>query len=96
MRFADAYPKARHHALVVARDPSLVGPADLRRPHIPLLEHMRVRDSCAQPLAAGHPPVCLFSRFLVGHIASVRDVVYAAAWSRESVWTAPGSWQNGM
>ncbi|GFR50688.1 hypothetical protein Agub_g12940 [Astrephomene gubernaculifera] len=38
---ADAYPKARHHALVIARDPSLRSITDLRARHVPLLSHMR-------------------------------------------------------
>ncbi|KAG2495217.1 hypothetical protein HYH03_006823 [Edaphochlamys debaryana] len=38
---ADAYPKARHHALVLARDPALRSIADLRPEHLPLLTHMR-------------------------------------------------------
>ena len=42
VRFPDAYPKARHHALVVARHAQLNGPADLRRQHVPLLQHMQV------------------------------------------------------
>ncbi|KXZ48867.1 hypothetical protein GPECTOR_25g452 [Gonium pectorale] len=37
----DAFPKARHHALVVARDPALRSIANLTREHIPLLRHMR-------------------------------------------------------
>ena len=43
VRFNDAYPKARHHALVVARDPRLEGPADLRAQDVALLEHMQAR-----------------------------------------------------
>ncbi|KAG2449967.1 hypothetical protein HYH02_000071 [Chlamydomonas schloesseri] len=37
----DAFPKARNHALVIARDPALRSIADLRAAHVPLLEHMR-------------------------------------------------------
>eukprot|EP00198_Chlamydomonas_reinhardtii_P001968 XP_001691304.1 predicted protein [Chlamydomonas reinhardtii] len=37
----DAFPKARSHALVIARDPALRSIADLRAEHLPLLEHMR-------------------------------------------------------
>ncbi|KAG2450000.1 hypothetical protein HYH02_000104 [Chlamydomonas schloesseri] len=37
----DACPKARSHALVIARDPALLSIADLRAAHVPLLEHMR-------------------------------------------------------
>ena len=39
----DKYPKARLHGLVIARDPSLEGPADLRQDHLPLLQQMQVR-----------------------------------------------------
>lgn len=42
VRFKDPYPKARHHALVVARDLRLDGPADLTVQDVPLLEHMQV------------------------------------------------------
>ena len=44
MRFADKNPKARHHALVVARDPRLVTPSDLLAGDVPLLQHMQVRN----------------------------------------------------
>ncbi|KAG2429067.1 hypothetical protein HXX76_011307 [Chlamydomonas incerta] len=37
----DAFPKARSHALVIARNPALRSIADLRAEHVPLLEHMR-------------------------------------------------------
>lgn len=40
---SDKYPKAQLHALVIARDPALSGPADLRRHHLPLLQEMKVR-----------------------------------------------------
>ena len=39
----DMFPKARHHALIIARDMSLSGPDQLRAEHIPLLQHMQVR-----------------------------------------------------
>ncbi len=51
----DKYPKARHHVLVVARDPGLASVYDLRREHVPLLRHMMqvaqrwVRDTAADP-----------------------------------------------
>lgn len=38
----DKYPKARLHILVIARDPALLGPADLRPEHLPLLAAMKV------------------------------------------------------
>ena len=38
----DAYPKARHHGLVIARQQGLGGPADLRPEHLPLLQSMQV------------------------------------------------------
>ena len=38
----DKYPKARRHVLVIARDPQLDGPRDLRRAHLPLLQRMQV------------------------------------------------------
>ena len=38
----DAYPKARCHSLVIARDPSLNGPANLSARHIPQLQQMKV------------------------------------------------------
>lgn len=37
----DKFPKARRHALVVARDPALESIAALRAQHLPLLRHMR-------------------------------------------------------
>ena len=38
----DKYPKARFHILVIARDPDLLGPLDLKWPkHVALLRHMR-------------------------------------------------------
>ncbi len=40
----DKYPKAKFHALVVARDPRLQGPLDLQAEDAPLVEHMLVRD----------------------------------------------------
>lgn len=36
----DSYPKGRHHFLVVARDPSLEQPSDLRRRHCGILKRM--------------------------------------------------------
>ena len=38
----DAFPKARCHALVIARQEGLDGPADLRAQHLPLLHNMQV------------------------------------------------------
>ncbi len=38
----DAFPKARCHALVIARQEGLNGPADLRPEHLPLLSSMQV------------------------------------------------------
>ena len=38
----DAFPKARCHALVIARQEGLEGPADLRPEHLPLLRSMQV------------------------------------------------------
>ena len=38
----DAFPKARCHALVIARQEGLDGPADLRPEHLPLLRSMQV------------------------------------------------------
>ncbi len=38
----DAFPKARCHALVIARQEGLEGPADLRPQHLPLLKSMQV------------------------------------------------------
>lgn len=37
----DKFPKARRHALVVAREPQLESIAALRREHLPLLKHMQ-------------------------------------------------------
>jgi Scavenger mRNA decapping enzyme C-term binding len=39
----DAYPKARHHILVIALDPGLLDISCLRSCHVPLLQHMRAR-----------------------------------------------------
>ena len=39
------YPKARHHSLVVARVATLSSIADLRTEHLPLLKHMKVRNT---------------------------------------------------
>lgn len=38
----DAYPKAQHHGLVIARQPGLIGPSDLTPEHLPLLQTMQV------------------------------------------------------
>ncbi len=38
----DGYPKAQRHALVLARDPLLRGPRDLRREHVGVLQDMMV------------------------------------------------------
>ena len=38
----DAFPKAHCHALVIARQEGLDGPADLRPEHLPLLRSMQV------------------------------------------------------
>ena len=38
----DKYPKARLHSLVIARDPALLSPSDLRPQHLPLLLAMKV------------------------------------------------------
>ena len=45
----DGFPKAQHHALVLARDPALVGPRDLRRQHISVLRDMLVRNQAVHP-----------------------------------------------
>jgi aprataxin len=37
----DKYPKARHHALLLAREPGLHRASQLRLQHLPLLTHMR-------------------------------------------------------
>lgn len=37
----DKFPKAHRHALVIARNPKLLGPLDLTQDDIPLLLHMR-------------------------------------------------------
>lgn len=37
----DKYPKARHHALVIARDDELQGPLDLRFKDVSLVQHMK-------------------------------------------------------
>jgi len=37
----DKYPKARHHALVIARDDELQGPLDLRCKDVSLVQHMK-------------------------------------------------------
>lgn len=42
----DKYPKARLHGLVIARNPSLAGPDDLRAEHLPLLLAMQVIVRC--------------------------------------------------
>ncbi len=36
----DGFPKAKHHALVIARDPLLRSIANLSKEHLPLLAHM--------------------------------------------------------
>ena len=38
----DKFPKAKHHALVIAREQGLDGPHLLRKEHLPLLQHMQV------------------------------------------------------
>ena len=38
----DGFPKAAHHALVMARDPALHDMRSLTGLHIPLLQHMKV------------------------------------------------------
>ncbi len=38
----DKFPKAKHHALVIAREEGLDGPHLLRKEHLPLLQHMQV------------------------------------------------------
>ena len=43
----DKFPKARLHSLVIARDPKLQGPDDLRKEHLPLLNAMQVKKDCA-------------------------------------------------
>ncbi|GAB4815963.1 hypothetical protein N2152v2_003009 [Parachlorella kessleri] len=42
VRITDKFPKARHHALVIARDPRLQGPLDLTSADTALVEHMMV------------------------------------------------------
>ena len=37
----DKYPKARRHALVIARTAGLDGPSQLGQEHLPLLRHMQ-------------------------------------------------------
>lgn len=49
----DAYPKARRHALVIARDPALDRPEDLTSEHIPLLQHMQARPETTTTCARG-------------------------------------------
>jgi Scavenger mRNA decapping enzyme C-term binding len=39
---ADAYPKARRHNLVIARNRELQWPTQLEARHLPLLRHMKV------------------------------------------------------
>ncbi len=51
MRISDKFPKAAFHALVVARDPLLQGPLDLRKKDLPLVEHMLVREGLLRGLA---------------------------------------------
>ncbi|KAK9793191.1 hypothetical protein WJX73_010586 [Symbiochloris irregularis] len=52
----DLYPKARCHALVVARDASLQSPDNLTREHIPLLQHMQEEAmQWVQQQQAEHP-----------------------------------------
>ena len=47
----DKFPKARLHGLVIARDPELEGPADLRAEHVPLLIAMQVdRNALSSPI----------------------------------------------
>ena len=37
----DKYPKAKRHALVIARTAELDEPSQLRQTHLPLLRHMQ-------------------------------------------------------
>ena len=57
----DAFPKARCHALVIARQEGLDGPADLRPEHLPLLRSMQVTLQI----------ICPIQRKSVLHIASL-------------------------
>lgn len=41
----DKFPKARHHALVLPRDPDLHDITSLTAEHVALLDHMEVRTS---------------------------------------------------
>lgn len=60
VRFGDAYPKARHHALVVARNPRLDTPSDLRAEDVPLLLHMQVRRTQWRLWKVATSHYCLF------------------------------------
>lgn len=51
----DAFPKAANHALVLPRDPSLHDIRNLKKAHIPLLMHMKVRP----PLNCLLPPILM-------------------------------------
>ncbi|EFJ51495.1 hypothetical protein VOLCADRAFT_120448 [Volvox carteri f. nagariensis] len=57
----DPFPKAKHHALVIARDPVLRTIADLRKEHLPLLAHMqRVAINWVQEVRGKDPAVVAF------------------------------------
>ena len=54
----DAYPKARHHALVMPRDPGLRDVTSLTRVHLPLLDRMEARTcSLTHAQAQGRQPM---------------------------------------
>lgn len=60
----DAFPKARHHALVLPREPGLQDVTSLTRAHLPLLDRMEVcpNFSPSKPIrtCTGHPQGPLF------------------------------------
>lgn len=74
----DAYPKAKFHILVIARDPALLDISCLRAHHVPLLNHMRgkaeawfssrkhevgaVRALPCVACAAAHVVACMLTR----------------------------------
>ena len=77
----DLYPKARRHALLMARDPTLDGPEQLTALHIPLLEHMQAGilsasalQSYCQSTATGHLLNSLRLRLMSGTALSFGDV----------------------
>ena len=65
--------QAKHHALVVARDPRLDGPQDLRSRDVPLLQHMQVPCCPAQPAL----PACTLVAACLWRCWTRADAVYA-------------------